>query len=81
VQEIFTSLVRDILLKWEMPKKGNICLFKSYYMPILTYGAKIWTCAKAGISRLTAAEMRFIRSMEGNTKRERIRNRKKPTAR
>jgi hypothetical protein len=33
--------VRDILWKWEMPKKRNICLFKSYYMPILAYGAEL----------------------------------------
>jgi hypothetical protein len=33
-------LVMDILWKQEMPKKGKICLFKSYYMPILTYGAE-----------------------------------------
>jgi hypothetical protein len=35
----------------EMPK-GKICLFKNYYMPILTYGAETWTMAN--INRLTA---------------------------
>jgi hypothetical protein len=46
-------------------------------MFILTYGVKkkgAWT--KPGISRLTAAEMRFIRSVEGNNKIERMRRKK-----
>jgi hypothetical protein len=38
------------------------------------YGAEIWTWTKADISRLTTAEMRFLRSVEGKTKRERIRH-------
>jgi hypothetical protein len=47
--------------------------FKSYYMPILTYGAEIRTWTEAD-SNLTAAEMRLLRSIEGKTKRDRIRN-------
>jgi hypothetical protein len=43
------------------------------YMPILMYGAKPWTWTKADISRLVAAEMRFL-STEGKTKGDRIRN-------
>jgi hypothetical protein len=40
------------------------------------YGVGTWTWAKADISRLMAAEMRSLRSTEGKTKRERIRNEK-----
>jgi hypothetical protein len=71
--------VRDILWKWEVPKKGKICLFKSYYiLSISMYGAETWTWATADtyISRLMVAEMRFVRSIEGKTIRERIRNEK-----
>jgi hypothetical protein len=55
---IFYKLMRVILWKWDMPKK-QICLFKSYNMPILRYGAETWTWIKAGISRQTTAEVRF----------------------
>jgi hypothetical protein len=48
-----------------MSKKWKVCLFKSYYMPILMYGAESWTWTKADISRLTVAGMRFLRSVEG----------------
>jgi hypothetical protein len=53
------QLVRSIRWKWEMPKKKIICLFKNYYMPILTHGTKTWTWTKADICRLMVAEMRF----------------------
>jgi hypothetical protein len=39
-------------------------------MPILTCGGETWTSAKADISRLMAAGMRFVRIIEGNAKRE-----------
>jgi hypothetical protein len=45
-------------------------------MPILTYYAETWRWTKAHNSRLTATEMQFLISMEGKTKRDRIRNKK-----
>jgi hypothetical protein len=74
VQESFYQLVSNILWKWEIPNKSKICLFKSYYMPILMYGAETWTWTKADISRLMTEDMRFLKSIKGKTKRDRIRN-------
>jgi hypothetical protein len=50
-----------------MPKKGKICVFKSYYMPIFTYRADTWTWTRADtcISRLMVAEMGFFVNVEG----------------
>jgi hypothetical protein len=36
-------------------------------------GAENWKWTKADISSLMAAEMRFLRRIEGNTKQQRIR--------
>jgi hypothetical protein len=47
-----------------------MCLFKNDYMPILTYGTETWRWKKTNISKLTAAEMRFVRSIRGKTRRE-----------
>jgi hypothetical protein len=55
----FYQLVRGTLSKWKMPEKGRMCLFKSYYMPILTYGPESQTCSKVNISRLMTTEMIF----------------------
>jgi hypothetical protein len=38
-------------------------------MPILTYRAETWAWNKTDLSRLMAAEVRFIRSVEGKIKR------------
>jgi hypothetical protein len=66
--------VREILWKFGVPKKEKLCIFKSYYMLILIYGAETWTWTKADISRLVAAKMRFLRSLEGKTKQDIISN-------
>lgn len=39
---------------------------------ILIYGAESWTWTKAGINRLTEAEVRFVRIIGGKTEREKI---------
>jgi hypothetical protein len=57
----FCQLVGDIIWKWKVLKLGKMCIFKCY-MPLLTYAAETWTWTKADISRLMAAEMRFLRS-------------------
>jgi hypothetical protein len=43
----------------EMPKVGKIFLLKSYYMPMLKYGAETWTWTKADINRLMTVDVRF----------------------
>jgi hypothetical protein len=58
-------------------RRGKICPYESYYVPMLTYRAGTCTWTKADITRLTAAEMGFLKSIEGRTKRERIRSEKK----
>jgi hypothetical protein len=69
--------MRHIIWKCAMPNKGKICLFKSYYMPILTYGPETRTWTKADISTAMAAKMIFLRHRERkNRKREIIRNKK-----
>jgi hypothetical protein len=49
----------DILWKWEMLIVGKICLFESYYMPILTHGIEIWMWTKGYNSVITAAEVSY----------------------
>jgi hypothetical protein len=68
--------VRGIHWQWEIPKEGKIYLFKSYYVPILTYGAETCTWTKASISRLMAREMRFIRKNQKGQNKEQKKLRK-----
>jgi hypothetical protein len=68
-KEKFYQLVRDILWKWETYKEEKMCQFKIYCVLISMYGAETWTWPKASITRLKAAKMRFLRSIEEESKR------------
>jgi hypothetical protein len=52
-----------------IPSYSVIYLFRSHYMPIFHMEQKLWH----DIGRLMAAEMRFLISTEGRTKREKMR--------
>jgi hypothetical protein len=62
------QLLRDVL--WTCLRSGK------YAKHILTYGAETWTWTKADFKRPSAAQMRYLRIVEGKTKRERIRSKK-----
>jgi hypothetical protein len=50
----------------KMLKKGKLCLFESFCIPIFTYHYEIelWIWTKAHIDRLVAVEIRFLRIAE-----------------
>jgi hypothetical protein len=41
--------IRNILQTWEMPKKGKVCTFEMYCIPVLMYGVETWTWTKADV--------------------------------
>jgi len=49
-------------------------IFKVVARHSLLYGSEIWVTTKRDMSRLEAAEMRFVRSVKGNTKLGKIRS-------
>lgn len=70
----FYSAIRSIIWDKHVPTKCKKAIYKSYYTPILTYGCETWTVRKREESRIQAAEMKFLRSILGKTRRDRIRN-------
>ncbi|KAL1447116.1 hypothetical protein WDU94_005460 [Cyamophila willieti] len=68
------SCVKDLIWNTHVPLKCKKTIFQTYYIPILTYGAETWVMKTREESRVQAAEMRFLRSMIGKTRRDRIRN-------
>jgi len=68
----FYQLVRKLLWNESFPQKCKILLYKTYYVPILTYGAVTWTVGGKEESQLEAAQMKFLRSIKGVTKMDRI---------
>ncbi|KAI5725714.1 hypothetical protein M8J77_019224 [Diaphorina citri] len=70
----FYSSIRSIIWNKHVPTKCKREIYKTYYIPILTYGSETWTVRKKEESRIQAAEMKFLRSILGKTRRDRIRN-------
>jgi hypothetical protein len=54
----------------EMYKKGKICLFKGYCMPILMYETETSTWTKANISTLTARDDIFKKYKRKNQNKQ-----------
>ena len=48
--------------------------YKAVFRPTLLYGTETWVTAKRDMTRLEAAEMRFLRSVKGYTRLDRIRS-------
>jgi hypothetical protein len=57
-------------------KEGKICVFECCSVPVLTNGMETGTLTRADTSRLMAAEVRFVRSIKGKSRRGRITDKK-----
>jgi len=57
------------------PRTDNqIKFYKVVARPTLLYGSETWVTAKRDMTRLEAAEMRFLRSVKGYTRLDKIRS-------
>jgi hypothetical protein len=56
--------------------KCKMIMYKMYFTPILTYASVTWLVGGKERSQLQAAEMKFLRSVLGVSKMEKIRNNK-----
>jgi hypothetical protein len=70
----FYQCVKGLVWDREIPIQCKMTLYKTYFIPILTYAAETWTMGDREESQIQAAEMRFLRSTVGKTRRDRIRN-------
>lgn len=63
----FLKYVGSLLWSRELPRRCKRIIYKTYYVPILTYGAKTWVMKNRDKSRMQACDMRFLRSSIGIT--------------
>lgn len=70
----FYQCVRGLVWDREVPMKCKEVLYKTYFTPILTYASETWTMTRKEESKVQASEMKFLRSMLGKTRRDRVRN-------
>ena len=63
-------LLRDV----NIPRECKITIYHSTLKPILLYGSDVWSLTTRTESKLHATEMRVLRTIQGMTRRDRIRN-------
>ena len=59
------ELKRSAIMRKELSKEAKLSIFKSVYIPVLTYGHESWILTEKVRSRVQAAEMRFLRAVKG----------------
>jgi Reverse transcriptase (RNA-dependent DNA polymerase) len=74
--EIFYQSVRKLLWNEDFPTKCKLIMFKMYFLPILMYGAVTWSIGGKEERQLQAAEMKFLRSVKGVTKIDKVKSTK-----
>ena len=61
---VMRQLYRSVVLKRELCTKAKFSVFKTVFVPILTYGHECWVMTKRVRSRVQAAEMFFYEKSE-----------------
>uniref|UniRef100_A0A8D0CHB3 Reverse transcriptase domain-containing protein n=1 Tax=Scleropages formosus TaxID=113540 RepID=A0A8D0CHB3_SCLFO len=71
---VMRSLYRSVVVKRELSRKAKLSIYRSIYVPTLTYGHELWIMTERMRSRIQAAEMSFLRRVAGRTLRDRVRS-------
>ena len=71
---VMRALQRSIVMKKELSRTAKLSVFKTVFVPILTYGHESWVVTERVRSRVQAAEMRFLRKIEGVTLLDKVRS-------
>ena len=56
-----------VVMKRELSQKAKLSIFKTVFVPILTYGHESWVIIEKERSQMQASDMRFLRRIEGVT--------------
>ena len=59
------ELYRSIALKRDLCTKAKLSVFKSVFVPILTYGHECWVMTERMRSRIQAVNIGFLRKVRG----------------
>jgi len=67
-------LYRSVGVKRELSRKVKLSIYRSIYVPTLTYGHELWVVTERMRSRIQAAKMRFLRRVSGLSLGHRVRS-------
>ncbi|KAA0706920.1 hypothetical protein E1301_Tti002240 [Triplophysa tibetana] len=71
---VMRSLYRSVVVKKELSRKAKLSIYRSIYVPTLTYGHELWVMTERTRSRIQAAEMSFLCRVAGRSLRDRVRS-------
>ena len=68
------QLNQFVVLKHELCTKAKLSIFRSVYVPILTYGHECWIMKEKVRFRVPAAEMGFLRRISSLTLLDKVKS-------
>ena len=71
---VVVTLYRSVVVKRELSQKARLTVYRSIFVPTLTYGHELWVVTERMRSRIQAAEMSFLRRVAGLSLRDRVRS-------
>ena len=71
---VLRSLCRTVVMKRELSQKAKLSIYRSIFVPTLTYGHEGWVMTERTRSRIQAAKMGFLRRVAGVSLRDRVRS-------
>ena len=74
VSAVMRQLHRSVVLKRELCARAKLFIFRSVYVPILTYRHKCWIMNEKVRSRVQAAEMVFLRRISDLTLLDKVKS-------
>ncbi|TWW67270.1 hypothetical protein D4764_02G0003110 [Takifugu flavidus] len=71
---VMRTLHRSVVVKRELSQKAKLSIYRSIFVPTLTYGHELWVMTERTRSRVQVAEMSFLRRVAGLSLRDRVRS-------
>ena len=71
---VMRALHYSVVMKRELSKKAKLSVFKTVFVPILTYGHESWVMIERVRSQVQAPEMRFLQIIEEVTLFDKVRS-------
>ena len=71
---VIRQVHRSVVLKRELCTRARLSIFRSVYVPILTYGRECWIVNEKVRSRVQAAEMGFLLRISGLTLLDKVKS-------
>ncbi|TWW61130.1 hypothetical protein D4764_05G0012200 [Takifugu flavidus] len=71
---VMRTLHRSVVVKRELRLSAQLSIYRSIFVPTLSYGHELWVMTERTRSRVQAAEMSFLRRVVGLSLRDRVRS-------